>query len=115
MQIIYDEVMDKFVLKQDDGSLITEFTPDYLMDAMDRCLLVKLFKIRVKKINYLDEYVKKHMDMAEEVMKEETDGMKIKKINAAKNIYTQIRHVVRLLTEEEETIRNDMLERQVKK
>ena len=114
MKAVYLKDYDLIRYEQDDGTNIGTMTPDELMKALDECLLTRLYKIRLDKLRYFADYIERHQKMADTVLATD-DKLQIQKCVAAKNILTQIRHIGRLLTEEELNIKNEILERKVNK
>lgn len=86
------------------------FTPDYFLDVLDECLLLRIRKIKALKITKLDELIKKNEQYEKDIDNAETK-MDVSKIRIKAKIIDRVRYSVKLLQMEEDNIRNEMLGR----
>lgn len=87
--------------------------PQDLLDVLDECLLLKIKQFKLHKITKMTEYIKRHEKLAEEARNAST-RLELAKLNTEKLLLKEIRHAVKLMEMEENAIKTEMLERQIK-
>ena len=107
--IHYDKETDMIIIEEP-----IKITPEKLVTVLNECLLMQLYKLKLFKIAKMKEYIQKHLALAEQAQQAES-GFELRKASAVKNILREVRHAIKLTEMEETRIRNELLEREMRK
>ena len=114
MTVTYNE--DKNLIQvwdEDKAMIMLNIPPEEFLDALDECILMRYKKLELEKIIKMSEYIKKMEQLSEDARKTETKT-ELYKIKVQKECLAQIRYAVRLVKKEQEVLKAEMLERQLK-
>jgi len=109
VKITYDKNLDYIALKDRDNEILIH--PQDLLNVLDECLLMRLYKIKQHKIAKMAQYINKNLDLAKRAERA-TNKFELQKLNTVKLILKEVRHAIKLTEMEENRIKTEMLERQ---